>query len=118
MLKRASGFSGIYSALQDFPWSWTNVLPNQTAEAPGSGACASVKNLFDKFARSRGARHWVGRFGLLLVVPFAVWLVLGIFGAVPSMLQVFGVEGLRIPASVVISGLLIAAIAYWDYDAD
>lgn len=77
-----------------------------------------MKNLFDKFARSRRVRLWVGRCGLLLAAPFAVWLVLGLFEAVPSMVQVFGVEGLRIPASLVISGLLIAAIGYWDYDAE
>ena len=77
-----------------------------------------MRNLFDKFARSRRARRWVGRCGVLLAAPFGVWLVLGLLQMVPSMVEVFGVDGLRIPASVVISGLLIAAIGYWDYDSD
>ena len=94
------------------------MLRNRPAIGPDSGACASLKNLFDKFARSHAARHWVGRFGVLLAAPFGIWFLLGLLEGVPSMVQVFGVEGLRIPASIVISGLLIAAIGYWDYDAD
>lgn len=56
--------------------------------------------------------------GLLIVAPLALWLPLGWLGLVPSMVEVFGVPGLRAPASIAILGLLIAAIGFWDYDAD
>ncbi|WP_237068095.1 hypothetical protein [Microbulbifer guangxiensis] len=75
-----------------------------------------MKNLFDRFARSRRARRLVGWVGVALVIPFAVWVPLSALQVVPSMVEVFGVPGLRFPASVVISGLLIAAIGFWDYD--
>lgn len=75
-----------------------------------------MKNLFDRFARSRRARRLVGWTGVVLVVPFAVWLPLSALQLVPSIVEVFGVPGLRIPATVAISGLLIAAIGFWDYD--
>lgn len=77
-----------------------------------------MKNLFDQFSRSQLARRIVGVVGLLMVLPMALWLLLGFTGAVPSMLSVFGMEGLRTPASIVIGGLLIAAVGFWDYDTD
>jgi len=75
-----------------------------------------VKNLFDSFARSRRARRLVGLGGLLAVVPFVLWLPLGWLGLVPGMAAVFGVPGLRIPAAIVVAGLLTAAVGFWDYD--
>ncbi|MBB5211811.1 hypothetical protein [Microbulbifer hydrolyticus] len=58
-------------------------------------------------------RRWLGYAGLVVVLPWAVWLVLGLFGWAPSMVAVFGIPGLRIPASIAIAGLLIAAIGFW-----
>ncbi|WP_139304864.1 hypothetical protein [Microbulbifer marinus] len=77
-----------------------------------------MKNLFDQFSHSRRARRLIGLLGLLLVAPVALWLPLGWMGLAPSMVEVFGIEGLRIPASIAIFGLLVAAIGFWDYDAD
>ena len=77
-----------------------------------------MKNLFDQFSRSQRARRAVGIVGLLMVLPIALWFLLGFTGTVPSMLSVFGVDGLRTPASIVVAGLLIAALGFWDYDTD
>ncbi|WP_346838330.1 hypothetical protein [Microbulbifer sp. SAOS-129_SWC] len=77
-----------------------------------------MKNLFDTFARSRRARRLVGFGGLLLVLPIVLWLPLGWLGLVPTMVAVFGVSGLRLPAGIVVAGLLIAAVGFWDYDRD
>ncbi|MDG1000353.1 MAG: hypothetical protein P8P54_04090 [Pseudomonadales bacterium] len=53
-----------------------------------------------------------GWFGVAIAAPFFLWLPLGILGVVPSMIDVFGVVGMRIPASVTIAGLLSAAVGF------
>jgi len=60
------------------------------------------------------ARRVIGSTGILLALPFFVWLPLGMLEFVPSMVDVFGITGLRIPASITVAGLLIAAIAFWE----
>ena len=60
------------------------------------------------------ARRVIGSVGIFLALPFFVWLPLGMLESVPSMVDVFGVIGLRIPASTTVAGLLIAAIAFWE----
>jgi hypothetical protein len=52
---------------------------------------------------------WVG---LVIATPFFLWAPLGLTGLIPSMIDVFGVVGLRIPAAVTIAGLLLAAIGF------
>ncbi|MGB5177708.1 MAG: hypothetical protein WBP44_03155 [Gammaproteobacteria bacterium] len=42
-----------------------------------------------------------------------IWLLIGWFGWVPTMVEVFGIAGMRIPASVAVGGLLLAAISFW-----
>jgi len=54
----------------------------------------------------------IGYLGLALAAPFFLWVPLGLTGLTPSMIDVFGVVGLRFPASVTISGLLLAAIGF------
>lgn len=56
----------------------------------------------------------IGITGLGLATLFFGWLVLGLLPGVPSMVAVFGVPGLRIPAAVGITGLLLAAIGFWE----
>lgn len=50
--------------------------------------------------------------GIVMAAPFFVWLVLGMLQSVPSMVDVFGMTGLRIPASITICGLLMSAIGF------
>jgi hypothetical protein len=62
-----------------------------------------------KFTR---ARRYIGFLGIAMAFPFFLWLPLGFLEAVPSMLEVFGMVGLRTPASITIGGLLLAAIGF------
>lgn len=50
--------------------------------------------------------------GLFLALPFFVWLPLGWIGVIPSLVDTFGIVGLRIPASITIAGLLMAAFGF------
>ncbi len=54
----------------------------------------------------------LGWLGLAMAAPFFVWAPLAIVAPVPSMIDVFGVVGLRIPASVTVGGLLLAAVGF------
>lgn len=54
----------------------------------------------------------VGWFGVIIAAPFFLWVPLGLIGLAPSMVDTFGVVGLRIPAAVTIGGLLLAAIGF------
>ncbi len=56
----------------------------------------------------------LGALGVLAAMPFFFWFVLGWFDVVPSMVDTFGVEGLRTPASITVGGLLLAAIGFHD----
>ncbi len=53
-----------------------------------------------------------GLLGLAIAAPFFLWVPLGLTGLTPSMIDVFGVVGLRFPAAVTIGGLLLAAIGF------
>lgn len=64
--------------------------------------------------KTTGNLRILGIVGVLIAMPFFVWLPLGLLPAVPSMIDVFGIPGLRIPASLTVAGLLIAAIGFWD----
>ena len=64
-------------------------------------------------ARSK-YRRFLGWFGLGLALPFFIWVLLWYSGVAPSMIEVFGVPGIRIPASVTISGLLFAAVGFYE----
>jgi|GEM_PF-866158 len=52
--------------------------------------------------------------GIVIAAPFFAWLVLGMLESVPSMVDVFGMTGLRIPASITICGLLMSAIGFYE----
>jgi len=54
----------------------------------------------------------VGWFGVVIAAPFFLWAPLGLTGLVPSMIDVFGIVGLRFPASFTIAGLLLASIGF------
>lgn len=65
-------------------------------------------------ARLARARRAVGVMGAAAALPFFVWLPLGWLEVVPSMVDVFGAVGLRTPAGITVSGLLLAAIGFYD----
>ena len=53
--------------------------------------------------------------GLAMALPMLMWALLGWLPGIPSVVDVFGVTGLKIPAGVVIAGLLLAAIGFEDF---
>lgn len=59
--------------------------------------------------RVRRAFGWLG---VAMSLPFFVWLALGLIPAIPSMVDVFGVPGLRTPAAITIGGLLLGAFGF------
>jgi len=56
----------------------------------------------------------IGVLGVSVAAAFFIWLLIGWFGWVPTMVDVFGVAGIRTPASITVAGLLLAAIAFYD----
>ena len=53
--------------------------------------------------------------GIALAVPFFVWVPLGFIPSIPSIIDVFGIDGLKLPTGIVIGGLVLAAIGYEDF---
>lgn len=96
-----------------------------SSEGDAAVSPAPAKALLELPAPSRSARRRVtlgarirlalGRLGLLAAALMFLWLPLGWLGVVPSLIEVFGVSGLRIPAGVTVGGLLLAAIGFNDF---
>lgn len=59
-------------------------------------------------------RASIGVVGATVAAAFFAWLLIGWFGWVPTMVEVFGVAGMRTPASITVAGLLLAAISFWE----
>ena len=53
-----------------------------------------------------------GWLGVAIATPFFLWVPLGMSSYIPSMMDVFGFVGLRIPAAITIAGLLLAAVGF------
>jgi len=70
--------------------------------------------MFDCHAELGWLRTSLGLLGAAVASCFFIWLLLGWFGWVPTMVDVFGTAGMRTPASVTVAGLLLAAIAFWE----
>jgi len=73
-----------------------------------------VKALFDRPADLSRLRFSLGVLGIVVAAAFFVWLLAGWLGWVPSMVDVFGVAGVRTPAAITVGALLLAAIAFWE----
>lgn len=69
--------------------------------------------VFDCTAEIGWLRMAVGVLGAAAAACLLVWLLIGWFGWVPTMVEVFGIAGMRTPASVAVAGLLLAAISFW-----
>ena len=52
--------------------------------------------------------------GPLLAASVTLWFLLGLLGLVPSVVQVFGQAEVKIPAALLVAGLLLGALGYWD----
>ena len=62
--------------------------------------------------RSSRALRFAGWCGIVIAAPFFLWFPLALISPLPSMVDVFGVVGVRIPASITIGGLLLAAVGF------
>lgn len=56
----------------------------------------------------------LGIAGCVMASVFFAWLLLGLVPGIPSMIDVFGVSGMRTPASITIAGLLLGAIGFYE----
>lgn len=54
----------------------------------------------------------IGVAGIAVATLMLAWFIAGLAGLMPSMVDVFGVPGLRFPAGIAISGLLAASIGF------
>lgn len=59
-------------------------------------------------------RILLGVLGTVTAAFFFGWLLIGWIGWTPTLVEVFGVAGMRTPASITVAGLLLAAISFWD----
>jgi len=55
-------------------------------------------------------RTSLGLLGATVAACFFIWLLIGWFGWVPTMVDIFGVAGMRTPASITVAGLILAAV--------
>ncbi len=69
-------------------------------------------SLVSEKKQSWSASRVAGWVGVVIATPFFLWVLLGMTNLVPSMIDVFGIVGLRIPAAVTIAGLLLAAVGF------
>ncbi len=53
--------------------------------------------------------------GISMAVPFFIWVPLGLIPSIPSIIDVFGIDGLKLPTGIVIGGLMLAAVGYEDF---
>ena len=49
-----------------------------------------------------------------MAAAFFAWIPLGWLEAVPSMVEVYGMAGLRTPASIAVGGLIVAALGFYE----
>jgi len=71
-----------------------------------------------KHIREPGAlkrfRLILGITGCAMALFFFAWLVVGLVPGIPTMVDAFGMAGMRTPASITIAGLLLAAIGFFE----
>jgi hypothetical protein len=53
--------------------------------------------------------------GIVIAASFCIWLIVGVIPVVPSIIDVFGMGGLRVPTGIVIGGLMLAAFGFADF---
>lgn len=60
-------------------------------------------------------RRVMGFVGIALAAPYFIWLMLGWIPGIPSIIETYGVNGLKVPAGVMIGGLLLAAFGFEEF---
>jgi hypothetical protein len=53
--------------------------------------------------------------GISMALPFFIWVPLSLITSIPSIVDVFGIDGLKLPTGIVIAGLMLAAIGYENF---
>lgn len=74
-----------------------------------------VNDLSSRATRAAVVKRVLRVLGVGLALPIFIWLPLGLIPSIPSIIDVFGVAGLKVPSGIVIGGLLLAAIGFEDY---
>lgn len=59
-------------------------------------------------------RRAVGIAGLVVAAGFLLWIPVGLIPGIPGPVDVFGIQGLRTPASFTVGGLVLAAIGFYE----
>ena len=57
-------------------------------------------------------RILMGSIGLIGAILMLVWLITSLLGLTVSIIDIFGMEGIRIPAGIAIGGLILAAVGF------
>lgn len=74
-----------------------------------------MRALFERPGYMGRLRFSLGVLGILVAAAFFVWLLAGWLEWMPGMVDIFGVPGMRTPATITVAALLLAAIAFWEY---
>ena len=70
--------------------------------------------LFERPRQLNRVRLSLGLLGVVVASVFFIWLLAGWLGWMPSMVDMFGVEGMRTPAAISVAALLLAAASFWE----
>lgn len=91
-------------------------VSNESSQGKMKNKTANDNSKEPLFSQKENNKHFLlsvaGWIGVIVAAPFFLWVPLGLIGLAPSMIDVFGIVGLRIPAAVTIAGLLLAAIGF------
>lgn len=68
-----------------------------------------------RYSKTSRILHVVGITGVTISSIMLIWFLAGLTGVIPSMIEIFGVPGLRLPAGIAISGLLAASIGFNEF---
>ena len=70
--------------------------------------------LFERPRQLNRVRLSLGLLGVVVASVFFIWLLAGWLGWMPSMVDMFGIEGMRTPAAISVAALLLAAVSFWE----
>jgi hypothetical protein len=59
-------------------------------------------------------RRVIGVAGIIVAAGILLWIPAGFVPGIPGPLDVYGIEGLRKPASFMVGGLMLGAIGFFE----